>query len=81
MLLARFFSQNAVAGVGREQGLNNGRLGGLIDFGHKVVDLFLRNPHRFNVQRGAVDDVASGASGLDGHVDHGVQVGGGHKLY
>jgi hypothetical protein len=54
---------------------------GVIDFGDEVVDLLLRDAHGFNVQRGAVDDGAGGACGLDGHVEHGVQVGGRHGLF
>jgi tRNA/rRNA methyltransferase len=54
---------------------------GVVDFGDEVVDLLLRDAHGFDVQRGAVDDGAGGAGGLDGHVEHGVQVGGRHKLF
>jgi hypothetical protein len=39
----------------------------------------LRYANRFNVERGAVDDGASGARSLDGHVEHGVEIGR-HKL-
>jgi len=49
-------------------------LGSLVDFGHEVVGLLLRDPHRLDVQGGAVDDGTSGTGGLDGHVDHGMQV-------
>jgi hypothetical protein len=48
---------------------------GVVHFGHEVVDLLLRDAHGLHVQRGAVDDGAGGAGGLDGHVEHGVQVG------
>ena len=45
-------------------------------------DLVLVAPRWANVlRREETIQRASGASGLDGHVDHGVQVGGGHKLY
>ena len=45
----------------------------------EVVDLFLRDANRFNVERSTVDDGASGACSLDGHVEHGVEIGR-HKL-
>jgi hypothetical protein len=51
----------------------------MVDLGHKIVDLFLRDANRFNVKRGTVDDGASGARSLDGHVEHGVEIGR-HKL-
>ena len=49
VLLARFFGQDAVAGVGTQQGFDDGFFAGVIDFGDKVVDLLLRNAHRFHV--------------------------------
>jgi hypothetical protein len=52
----------------------------VVDFGDEVIDLLLRDAHRFHIQRRAVDDGAGGAGGLDGHVEHGVQVGGRHEL-
>ena len=45
------------------------------DLGHKIVGFLLRNPHGFDVQRGAIDDGAGSAGGLDGHVNHGMQIG------
>ncbi|MNV28253.1 hypothetical protein D3C71_1194380 [compost metagenome] len=77
---ARLFGQDAVAGVGRQQRLDDDFFGRVVHFGHKVVDLLLRDPHRFHVKGRAVDDGAGGACGLDGHVKHGVQVGR-HKLW
>jgi hypothetical protein len=47
----------------------------VVDFGDKVIDLLLRDANRFNVERGTVDDGASGARSLDGHVEHGVEIG------
>src|SRR5450830_1121270 len=75
MRLARFLGQDAVARVGREKGLDDDVLGRLIDFRHKVIHLLLRDAHGFDIECRAVDDGASGACGLDGHVEHGVQVG------
>ena len=73
--LAGFFGVDAMLGIGTQQGFDDGGLGGLVHFSHKVVRLLLRNAHRFDVERGAVDDGASGAGSLDGHVEHGMQVG------
>ena len=73
--VAGFLGQDAVAGVGRQKRLDDGLLCGVIHLGHEVVHLLLRNTHRLHVECGAVDDGASGACGLDGHVKHGVQVG------
>ena len=73
---AGFFGEDAMSWVGGEQRLDDHFLSRVVHFGDEVVDLLLRNPHRFHVERGAVDDGASGACGLDGHVDHGVQIGG-----
>jgi hypothetical protein len=42
---AGFFGQDAVLGVGVEQGLDDDALGRLVHLGHKVVDLLLRNAH------------------------------------
>jgi hypothetical protein len=53
----------------------------VVDFGDEVVHLLLRDPDRLHVQRSAVDDGPGGACGLDGHVEHGVQVGGRHELF
>jgi hypothetical protein len=47
----------------------------VVDFGDEVIDLLLRDANRFNVERGTVDDGASGARSLDGHVEHGVEIG------
>ena len=76
---ARFLGQDAVAGVGGQQRFNDGFFAGVVDFGDEIVDLLLRNAHRLHVQRRAVDEGASGAGGLGGHVEHGVQIGR-HKL-
>jgi hypothetical protein len=35
----------------------------------------LRNADRFHVERSTVDDGASGACSLDGHIEHGVEIG------
>ena len=80
VLLARLFSQDAVAWVGCEQGFDDDFFSRMIHFGHKVVDLLLRNAHGFHVKGRAVDDGAGGACSLDGHVEHGVQIGR-HKLW
>ena len=76
MLLARFFSQDAVTGVSRQQCLDDDLFGCVVNVCHEVVDQLLRNPDRLDVQRGAVDDGTSGARRLDGHIDHGMQIGG-----
>ena len=52
----------------------NGRLG----WGASL-DLNFVKPDRFDVKRRAVDDGACSARGLDGHVEHGMEVAG-HKL-
>ena len=75
-VVARFLGPDAVAGVGREQRLDDGLLAGMVDFGDEVVDLLLRDAHGLDVERGPVDDGAGGAGGLDGHVEHGVQAWG-----
>ncbi len=72
--------QDAVAWVGCEQGFDDDFFSRMIHFGHKVVDLLLRNAHGFHVKGRAVDDGAGGACSLDGHVEHGVQIGR-HKLW
>ena len=79
VLAARFFGQDGMLGVGVEQRFDDDALGGLVYLGHKVVHLLLRNAHRFHIQGGTVDEGASGAGSLDGHVKHGVQ-GVRHKL-
>ena len=80
MLGARFLGQDAVAGVGGHQRLDDGFLGRVIDFGHEIIDLLLRDADGLKVECGAVDDGAGGAGGLDGHVEHGVQIEGRHEL-
>ena len=42
--------------------------------GHKVVDLLLRMRTALDVHGRAVDDGASGAGGLDAHVEHGCRL-------
>ena len=64
VLAARFLGQDAVAGVGREQGLDDGLLAGVVHLGHVVVDLFLRDAHSLHVQGRAVDDGAGGGRPL-----------------
>ena len=75
MLAARFLRQNAVAGVGRQQRLNDGGFSCLVDLGDEIVGLLGRNTNRLNVECSAVDDGAGGARSLDGHVEHGVEIG------
>ncbi|MNT96722.1 hypothetical protein D3C72_2388890 [compost metagenome] len=77
--LARLFGPDGVVGVGGEQGVDDRRFGRVVDFGHEIVGLLGGDPDRLHVQRGAVDDGAGKASGLDGHVEHGVECGR-HKL-
>jgi hypothetical protein len=77
---ARLFSPDAVIWVGCQQRFDDGVFGRFVDFGDEVVRLFGGHPHRLDVEGSAVDDGASGACSLDGHVEHGVQVGGGHGL-
>jgi tRNA/rRNA methyltransferase len=72
---ARLFGQDAVVGVGSEQGFDDGVFAGQVDFGYKIIDLFLRNSNSLHVQGGAVDDGACGACSLDGYVEHGVEIG------
>jgi hypothetical protein len=73
MLLAGLFGQDAVVGVGGEERLDDGGFAGVVDLGDEVVDLLLRHTDRLDVERGAVDDGAGGACGLDGHVEHGME--------
>jgi hypothetical protein len=80
MLAAGFLGPDAVVGVGPEQGLDDGAFGGVVDLGDEVVRLLLRDAHGLHVEGGPVDDGAGGASGLDGHVEHGVLVGR-HELF
>lgn len=79
-LFAAFLAQNAMLWVGTQQGFDDDALGSLIYFSDEVIDLLLGDTNRFHVQRSAVDDGASGARSLDGHVEHGVQGGRRHKL-
>jgi hypothetical protein len=72
---ARFFGPDAVAGVGGQQCLNNHLFCGVVNLGYKVVDLLLGDANRLDVERGPVDDGTRSAGGLDGHVDHGMQIG------
>ena len=80
MLFARLFGPDAVAGVGCQQGFDDGLLSGLVDFGHKIVGGFLRYADRFNVERSTVDDGTGSAGGLDGHIDHRVKIWGHEDL-
>ncbi len=41
VLATRFFGQDAVVWVGREQGFDNRLLAGVVDLGHKIIGLFL----------------------------------------
>ena len=72
--------QDAVIGVGAQQSFDDGLFACVVDLGDEVVDLLLRDANGFHIQRRAVDDRTSGSGGLDGHVEHGVQVGGRHEL-
>ena len=72
---ARLFGQNAVVRVGGQQGFDDDFFAGVVDFGDEIIDLFLRNANRLHVKGSAVDDGASGACSLDGHVEHGVEIG------
>ena len=72
MLAARFLGQNAVAGVGGQQGFDDRGFGGLVDFSDEVIGLLERHADRLDVKGGAVDEGAGGARSLDGHVEHGV---------
>ena len=72
MLAAGFFGQNAVAGVGRQQRVDDDFFGLLVDFGHKIIRLLDRHANGFDVQRSAIDDGACRARSLDGHIEHGV---------
>jgi hypothetical protein len=70
---ARFFCPNAMIGIGFEQDFDNGLFCCGIYFGHEIVDLLLFDSHGLDIQRGAVDDGACGASGAHGHIEHGVR--------
>ena len=63
-----------MAGVGGEQGFDDRFFRRMVDFGDKVVGQLLRHPHGLNIEGGAVDDGPGSAGGLDGHIDHGVQI-------
>jgi hypothetical protein len=73
------FGQDAVVRVGGQQGVDDDFFTRMVDLGDEVVDLLLRDANSLNVERGTVDDGASGARSLDGHVEHGVEIGR-HKL-
>jgi hypothetical protein len=81
VLLARFFGQDAVTGVGSQQCLDDDLFGCVVNIGYEVIDQFLRNADRLHIQRGAVDDGAGGSGRLDGDVDHGMQIGGHESLF
>ena len=80
MFPTRFLSPDAVTGVSGQQRFNDGRFRCLVHFGDEVVDLLLRNTNRFDIKCRAVDDGASSASSLDGHIDHGMEIRGCHKF-
>ncbi|MPN02045.1 hypothetical protein SDC9_149258 [bioreactor metagenome] len=80
MLAARFFGQDAVLRVSGEKGFDDGALARHVDLGHKIIELLLRDTHSLDVEGSSVDDGASGARSLDGHVKHGVQGRGRHGL-
>ena len=63
-----------MSGVGAQEGFNDDRLGFLVDVGDEIVDLLGRDANRVNVKSSAVDDGASGACSLDGHIEHGVEI-------
>ena len=74
-----FFGPDAVIRVSGQQRFDDGLLGRMIDLGDEVVGLLGRDANGLDVERGTVDDRTGGARGLDGHVEHGVQMGG-HEL-
>ena len=69
-----------MARIGAQQRFDDRLLGRVVDLGHEVIDLLLRNTYRLHVKRGAVDNGAGGSRSLDGHVDHRVQIGGRHRF-
>ena len=71
---ARLFGAYAVARVGAQQGFDDRFFRRMVNFGDKVIGQLLRHAHRFNIEGGAVDDGPGSAGGLDGHIDHGVQI-------
>jgi hypothetical protein len=71
---AGLFGPDAVLGVGPQQRFDDRGFGGVIDFGHEVVGLLGPDPQRVEIERSPVDEGTSGACGLDGHVEHGVEV-------
>jgi hypothetical protein len=75
VLAARFLGPDAVVRIGPQQGFDDRGLGRVVDLGDEIVGLLLRDADGLDVERGPVDDRAGGASGLDGHVEHGVLVG------
>ena len=79
-LSARFFGPNAVSGISGQQGFNNRLFCSMVYLSDKVIGLFLRDANRFDIKRSAVDDRTRSAGGLDGHIDHGVQIER-HKLW
>ena len=72
VLAARFFGQDAMAGVSRDQHVDDGFFSLLVHLGDEVVGLFDRDADRFDIKCRTVDDGAGGARSLDGHVEHGV---------
>ena len=80
MLAAGFLGPDAVVRIRGQQRLDDDLFGRVIDFGDEVVRLLLRDADGLDVERSPVDDRAGGAGGLDGHVEHGMQVGRRHGL-
>ena len=70
---ARLLGQDAVAGVGGEQDLDDGLLGGLIDFSHEIVGRLGADPEQLEIQRCPVDDRPCCTCRLDGDVEHGME--------
>ena len=73
MRLTGFFGKETVLRVGGMEDIDDGVFGLLVHFGHIVIDLLLAHADGLDVQGGTVDDGASGARSLDGHIEHGVQ--------
>ena len=56
--------------IGRQQRLDDGLFGGLVDFSDEVVALLARDQHRLDVQAGPIDQAAGLSGGANRDVEH-----------
>jgi len=72
LVLAAFLREVAVRGIGLAQHREDRILRGMIDLGDEVVLALGADVELVDVERGAGDEAAGLARGLDGRVEHGV---------